>query len=277
MNTLLILGIAHVIGDYLLQWNKLAKDKEDGKKSALWLHILLYAVTMGLVFLCAPWQLALLVWGILTVSHGIIDCLRVKADKRWNSPRARAISFCADQALHLLIIVVCWVFLLRGQRTAWISALAARSWFRPALLHTALLCVIWQPTAILVRKVLAMLPPPEEPKKNPEESSADAADTAEAGQGEVPTKDEKPTEPEKPTALEEDFRSGELIGKLERVIVAALVLSGAATAIGFVLTAKSVARFKQMEDRNFAERYLVGTLISVSVALAAALLVKHFL
>ena len=60
MNTLLILGIAHVIGDYLLQWNKLAKDKEDGKKSALWLHILLYAVTMGLVFLCAPWQLALL-------------------------------------------------------------------------------------------------------------------------------------------------------------------------------------------------------------------------
>ena len=76
---------------------------------------------------------------------------------------------------------------------------------------------------------------------------------------------------------EEDFRSGELIGKLERVIVAALVLSGAATAIGFVLTAKSVARFKQMEDRNFAERYLVGTLLSVAVALAAALLVKHFL
>ena len=28
MNTLLILGIAHVIGDYLLQWRKLAENKE---------------------------------------------------------------------------------------------------------------------------------------------------------------------------------------------------------------------------------------------------------
>ena len=223
MNALLILGIAHVIGDYLLQWRKLAENKEKSGK-ALLLHGSLYAAAMGLAFLCGPWQRALLTWGILAVSHGIIDWLRVKADNRWNSPRARVISFCADQALHLSIIVVCWVFLLRGQRTAWLSALAARSWFRPALLHTALLCVIWQPTAILVRKVLAMLPPPEEPKKNPEESSVDAA---EAGQGEVPTKDEKPPEPEKAITLEEDFRSGELIGKLERVIVAALVLSGA--------------------------------------------------
>ena len=274
MNTLLILGIAHVIGDYLLQWRKLAENKEKSGK-ALLLHGILYAAAMGLVFLCAPFLRAFLVWGILVVSHWIIDCLRVKADKRWNRPRARVISFCLDQLLHLGVIVLCWFFLLRGQRTAGLAALAARSWFRPVLLYTALLCVIWQPTAILVRKVLAMLPPPEEPKKNSEKSSADAA---EAGQGEVPTKDEKPTEPEKPTALEEDFRSGELIGKLERVIVAALVLSGAATAIGFVLTAKSVARFKQMENnQNFAERYLVGTLLSVAVALAAALLVKHFL
>lgn len=267
MNTLLILGIAHVIGDYLLQWRKLAENKEKSGK-ALLLHGILYAAAMGFVFLCAPVLRALLVWGILTVSHGIIDCLRVKADKRWNSPRGRVISFCADQALHLSIVVVCWAFLLRGQRTVWLSALAARSWFRPALLYTALLCVIWQPAAILVRKVLAMLPPPEAPKA---ETPEDAAEPME------PVPQEPMEEPEKPMEPEADFRSGELIGKLERVIVAALVLSGAATAIGFVLTAKSVARFKQMEDRNFAERYLVGTLLSVSVALAAALLVKHFL
>ena len=268
MNTLLILGIAHMIGDYLLQWRKLAENKEKSGK-ALLLHGILYAAAMGFVFLCAPFLRALLVWGILTVSHGIIDCLRVKADKRWNSPRARVISFCADQALHLSIIVACWLFLLRGQRTAWLSALAVRTWFRPALLHAALLCLIWQPAAILVRKVLAMLPPPEVPKAV---TSKDATEAME------PVRQEPMEEPEKPMEPEADFRSGELIGKLERVIVAALVLSGAATAIGFVLTAKSVARFKQMENsQNFAERYLVGTLLSVAVALAAALLVKHFL
>ena len=66
--------------------------------------------------------------------------------------------------------------------------------------------------------------------------------------------------------------SGELIGKLERLIIAVLVLCGQFGAIGFVLTAKSVARFKQIEtDRGFAERYLVGTLMSAGIALLAAL------
>ena len=57
--------------------------------------------------------------------------------------------------------------------------------------------------------------------------------------------------------------------------MAALVLGGYGGAIGFVLTAKSVARFKRFEDQGFAERYLVGTLLSVSIALVAALLIKR--
>lgn len=32
------------------------------------------------------------------------------------------------------------------------------------------------------------------------------------------------------------------------------------------LAAKSIARFKELEDRAFAEYYLVGTLMSVAVA-----------
>jgi len=43
----------------------------------------------------------------------------------------------------------------------------------------------------------------------------------------------------------------------------------------FELTAKSVARFKQLEDRDFAEKYLIGTLTSLALALIAAVAVKH--
>lgn len=230
---------------------------------------------MGAVFLCAPVPRALLVWGILSLSHGLIDWLRVKVDKKWNRPRLRLISFCLDQVLHLSAIAVCWAFLLRGEQTDALEWLSKQAWFRPALLYAALLCVIWKPTAVLVSKVLALLPPPGEPKKKEAEKAS--ADAAEPAQGETRAEPEQPTEAVKSAALEADFRSGELIGKLERVIVAILVLIDAATAIGFVLTAKSVARFKQMEDRSFAERYLVGTLLSVAVALATALLVKHSL
>ena len=76
-------------------------------------------------------------------------------------------------------------------------------------------------------------------------------------------------------SIESALKAGAYIGFLERVLVVALVLLNAPTAIGFVLTAKSVARFKQLEDQSFAERYLVGTLLSVGIALVAILVIPR--
>ena len=61
---------------------------------------------------------------------------------------------------------------------------------------------------------------------------------------------------------------------LERVSIFTLVLGGQFTALAFVLTAKTMARFKALEDRDFAEYFLVGTLLSVVLAGAVGLLVK---
>ena len=44
--------------------------------------------------------------------------------------------------------------------------------------------------------------------------------------------------------------------------------------IALVLTAKSLARFKQLENKEFAEKYLVGTLISLVIALLTLLIIK---
>jgi hypothetical protein len=67
-------------------------------------------------------------------------------------------------------------------------------------------------------------------------------------------------------------RIGEAIGVLERLLVVVFVLTGSLAAIGFVVAAKTLARFKQLDDRAFAEYYLLGTLASVSVALVSAIL-----
>jgi hypothetical protein len=64
---------------------------------------------------------------------------------------------------------------------------------------------------------------------------------------------------------------GKYIGLLERAIIVVLVVHGEMTAVGFVLAAKSIARFKQLDDRAFAEYYLVGTLISTLIAVAGGL------
>ena len=65
---------------------------------------------------------------------------------------------------------------------------------------------------------------------------------------------------------------GATIGIIERLLIATFVLTGAEAAIGFVVAAKTLARFRQLDDRDFAEYYLLGTLASVSVALGSALL-----
>ena len=66
-------------------------------------------------------------------------------------------------------------------------------------------------------------------------------------------------------------RVGATIGVLERLLVVVFVLTGTDAAVGFVVAAKTLARFKQLDDREFAEYYLLGTLASVAVAIVTAL------
>jgi hypothetical protein len=68
-----------------------------------------------------------------------------------------------------------------------------------------------------------------------------------------------------------DIARGRTIGALERAIALTLVLLGQYGALGLIVAAKSVARFKALEDREFAEYFLIGTLASLLLALAGGL------
>jgi hypothetical protein len=72
--------------------------------------------------------------------------------------------------------------------------------------------------------------------------------------------------------------AGSWIGILERTIAVLSISQGQFSALGFVMAAKSLARFKLLsEDQSFAEYYLIGTLYSILFALLAYLLVFKLL
>jgi hypothetical protein len=71
-----------------------------------------------------------------------------------------------------------------------------------------------------------------------------------------------------------EYNRGRVIGLLERVLIYCFVLSGQFGAIGFTLAAKGFTRFKELEDRGFAEYVLIGTLLSSGLAMAAGVLVR---
>jgi hypothetical protein len=61
---------------------------------------------------------------------------------------------------------------------------------------------------------------------------------------------------------------GELIGYLERVLILTFTLVGSYAAVGFVLAAKSIFRFGELnksDDRGMTEYVLIGSLLSVAI------------
>ena len=114
--------------------------------------------------------------------------------------------------------------------------------FKIIILYISVFSIIYEPASVFIRKLFTSISSKTYPKTNLEE-----------------------------------LKAGNIIGKLERIIIAILLLNNQFGVIGFVLTAKSIARFKQMENRDFAEKYLIGTLTSFLIVLISVLILKGLL
>jgi len=71
-----------------------------------------------------------------------------------------------------------------------------------------------------------------------------------------------------------EYNRGRVIGLLERSLIYFFVLQGQFGVIGFTLAAKAFTRFKELEDRSFAEYVLIGTLLSSMLAVLAGTIVR---
>jgi hypothetical protein len=88
---------------------------------------------------------------------------------------------------------------------------------------------------------------------------------------------ENPAHPPPTSAeVEAEYNAGRVIGIVERYLMfGVLLFSDNYEALAFILAAKGFARFKQMEQRTYAEYVLIGTLLSTLSAIAVAELVRR--
>ena len=69
------------------------------------------------------------------------------------------------------------------------------------------------------------------------------------------------------------IKTGRVIGTIERVIMLFFILIQQYSSVGLVLTAKSIARYDKIsKDQQFAEYYLLGTLLSTICVLIISLI-----
>lgn len=71
-----------------------------------------------------------------------------------------------------------------------------------------------------------------------------------------------------------EYNHGRMIGNVERLLLLSLVAIQAYQALAFLMTAKGLFRAKDLENRAFSEYFLVGTLVSSVIAVAAGLLIQ---
>lgn len=241
---LALLFAGHVVGDFLLQTRRMAERKT--RPGPLIVHgVRVAAAQAPLLLPFLTWRVVLVLAGV-TLSRGLIDAFTARIRRRARSTRSLVV-FVVDQALHVAVLFAAWSVLaphVIGPR--WIPA-GAISLATGAAILIAAYIFSWNGGSAIVRGVLALVRLADDADVSAGARSARVAGT------------------------------GHLIGALERFLALTLVLLGQWGALGFIIAAKSIARFKELENREFAEYYLVGTLTSIIVAMTTGLLVRTLL
>lgn len=302
------LVLAHLVADFVIQTESIATDKSDrGSRgwSGLFRHWLGVAACL-LPFAVAFGANGLAALLVISVGHAAIDRAKVLLTRR---AEARALEaahrmheqpapeaslgtawtptpaglFALDQLAHLVLIALSWAFLLSAlPPTAGFAAAVdgvLGSWDRAAVDDVALAAVVGASLLIVNVRAgalfVATLVHPREVVTGQDvaapvgPAAAPASYTFRLGPLVARAEADEPPAVEAPR-LASAARVGATIGVLERLLIVGFVLTGASAAVGFVIAAKTIARFRQLDDRAFAEYYLLGTLASVSVALASA-------
>lgn len=242
MNIAILISI-HLLADFLFQTSIYLEKKRKILKPLL-LHCFIYFIIF-IAILSAIFEVKkiILFSFIISALHFLINLIKNKLEKIFPQRRLQLLFFSFNQLIHFVTIIGFYYILNLENFTSQLYIdLKDCEHFKTFILYIMVFSIILDPASVLIRKLFISISPKIYPK-----------------------------------AYSDELKAGNIIGKLERTIIAILLLNNQFGLIGFVLTAKSIARFKQMEDKNFAEKYLIGTLTSFLIVLITVLILKGLL
>jgi len=246
----LAIYLAHLLTDFVFQTHGLVEQKRRGKLFAYFLHGLTHylAAVILVGFFIAGSTLLLrthLVILALSLVHVLIDFAKIGLAQK-ALVKDGAIAYISDQFLHFLSVALAAWLLAPGLPLAEVTALLGRGRAIPSklLLVPVIYIGVIFGGGYLIR---ALTRPLAENVKlyRPENRG----------------------EPMK--------NAGLYIGWLERfLLLTALLLQSPGTA-GLILAAKAIARYPEFKSEHFAEYFLIGTLLSFSIAVVGGALLAR--
>ena len=256
MNLMILnLLVAHFIGDFYCQCKRMCDKKiTEGCRcrcpTIFWHSVIIAVLSMLVLWDWEAWKVVL----AILVSHYIIDWGKSFISRMCNltivengkvkdgkNARFRLWLFLSDQFLHIVAIFafVNWLGDFSWESSKYISDfISANQMMVKVILACVIIC---KPANILVQLIL-------------KECEVKLTQTDDHG----------------------SFRSGALIGSMERCLILAFVILGKYEAIGFLLGAKSILRFGHTQGKpedEKSEYVLAGTLLSLAIALVMGIIV----
>ena len=227
--------IAHILADFMLQGQRWAEKKASGTftRHHLWHTFIVFATAYLFSFDPGFWKAALVIAVIHLGQDMLKSLLKLKTDRNY---------FFTDQLIHLVVLtaITSGYYFYFGHTLPFEVSLSV-------LAAIASLIICLKPANIIIKNIL------------------DVFDI------------EAPTEPYKTTGRrEEDTKglpnAGKLIGIVERLLAFVLILFGQYSAVGLIIAAKSILRFR---DTKQSEYVLTGTLLSFGIAIFLGLIVSR--
>ena len=242
----MIFLLVHIIGDFYVQTENIAAKKEAALRWLL-IHCLQYLLAAFVILLpVMPPQIVL--FGLaLAITHAIIDILKfrylkhIKKSGKQNITNERNVFF-ADQILHLVcLVLIAYICTIKLNSLSFNQSVAE---FFHVMGISGITLISWTVTLLLIHKpaniIISKLIKIYKPEENEDEKKR-------------------------------DNNAGRFIGTIERIIVLIFISINQYSAIGLVLTAKSIARYDRIsKEKDFAEYYLLGTLISTLLVIICA-------
>ena len=249
-NLFLAVYLAHLLTDFVFQTGRLVSKKHSGEWRGYLVHgATHYIALLAIVAIADPHRFLTQYFQVIAVSlslvHLVVDWAKLSVTKS-RLMQENALAFVLDQITHLATVIGAVLLLVRPP-----LQMFAFYWMRIRTVQETILLVLVVYVFVIfgggyfIRVLIGPLwreDPGQETKQHAEVINA-----------------------------------GLYIGWLERFLVlTALFLQSPAT-VGFILAAKSIARYPELKSVRFAEYFLIGTLLSMSIAIGGAIVLLHIL
>ena len=231
--------LAHVVGDFYCQTGQSCTGKRE--KGLLGMDLYIHAFVILVLSWLLAWSWSFW-WAALVIGmvHLLIDASKAAVERNLkvggqpvHTTRYAVWPFIIDQILHIaLIAFVAWWWLRYNDWSQF--AWLQTDWLGAVL--ALLLC--WKPANLLTKHILRYC------------------------QVKVMQDQQDQTY----------FKSGALIGTIERWLIVFFMSIQQYEAIGFLVAAKSILRFSETKESEKSEYVLAGTLVSIAIAIACGLL-----